>query len=119
LAALALGVWGTDNPDVRQGELIGISWLVRKMAGSSHEFERAIRDLETLEAHIRLAHFFLRLDEFETRGAFVGGRAGDDDLGSLAAAHEILIVLERANASFEKGKLRVTAGVLPYINATQ
>ena len=47
------------------------------MAGSSHGRERAIRDFEAPEAHIRLTHFFLRLDELETRGAFVGGRAGD------------------------------------------
>ena len=43
-----------------------------------------------------MAHFFLRLDELETRGAFVGGRAGDGARGSLAAVHqEILIALAR------------------------
>ena len=34
--ALALGVSGTDNPGVWRSELVGISWLVRKIAGSSH-----------------------------------------------------------------------------------
>ena len=108
MAALALG----DNPDVWHGKLVSISWLVRKMAGSSHGLERAIRDLEVPEAHIRLAHFFLRLDELETSGAFVGGRAGDGALGSLATIlEEIPIAFERANASFEKGSLRIeTAG---------
>jgi hypothetical protein len=81
--------------------------------------ELEIRGPEVLDAYIRLAHFFLRLDELETRGALVGGKAGDGALGSLAAVHkEILIALERANASFEKGNLRVetvdegAAGVL-------
>ena len=101
------------------GELVGFSWLVRKMAGSSQGLERAICDLEAPEAHIRLAHFFLRLDELETRGAFVGGRAGDSALGSLAAVHEEIIALKHANASFEKGNLRVETvgcGWCPHLN---
>ena len=48
--------------------------------------------------------FFLRFDELETCGAFVGGRAGGSALGGLAAVNEdILIALESANASFKKG----------------
>ena len=98
---------------------VGISWLVRKTAGSLRGLERAIRDLEELEAHVRLANFFRRLDKLETRGPFVGGTAGDRALGSLAAVHkEVLIALEHANTNFEKGNLRVktfdgAAGVLP------
>ena len=111
LAAPVLGVWGTDNPDVWHGKLVSISWLVRKVAGSSHGLERAIHDLEAPEADIRLAHFFHRLDELETRGAFVGGRAGDGALGSFATIlEEILIALECANASFEKGSLGIETG---------
>ena len=69
------------------------------MAGISHGQERAIRNLETPEAHIRLVNFSLRFDELETRGAFVGGRAGGSALGGLAAVNEdILIALESANA---------------------
>ena len=53
-------------------------------------------------------------------GAFVGGKAGDRALDSLATVHkEVLIALEGANTSFEKGNLRVETvdegadGVLP------
>ena len=63
---------------------------------------RAIHDLEAPDAHISLAHYFLRFEELET---------------------EILIALERANASFEKGNFRVeTVGrgwCPPLIDATQ
>ena len=76
------------------------------MAGISHGRERAIRNLEAPEAHIRLVSFFLRFDELETRGAFVGGRAGGSALGGLVAVNEdILIALESANASFKKGNI--------------
>ena len=76
------------------------------MAGISHGRERAIRNLEAPEGHIRLVSFSLRFDELETRGAFVGGRAGGSALGGLAAVNEdILIALESANASFKKGNI--------------
>ena len=90
------------------------------MDGSAHGLERAIYDLEALKVYIRLAQFFLRLDELETHGEFVGGKTGDCALGSLAAVHkEVLIALEGANMIFEKGNLRVetvdegATGVLP------
>ena len=73
------------------------------MAGSSHGRERAIRNLEAPEAHIRLVRFFLRLDELETRGAFVGDRAGGSALGGLAAVNEdILIAFESATRALRR-----------------
>ena len=64
--------------------------------------EKAIHDLEAPDAHISLTYYFLRFEELET---------------------EILIALERANASFEKGDFCVeTVGrgwCPPLIDATQ
>ena len=64
---------------------------MRKMAGSSHGVERTKRDIEAPKAHIHLAHFFFRPDEFETRGGVAGGRAGDGTLCSLAAVNEEIV----------------------------
>ena len=82
------------------------------MAGRLRGLKRAIRDL-------RLAHF-LRLDELEMCGAFVGDKAEARALGSLPVVHEVvLIALEGANTSIEKDNLRVETvdegvdGVLP------
>ena len=50
----------------------------------------------------------LALGVWGTCGALVGGRWGDGAFGSLAVAHEeMIIALERANASFEKDNLCV------------
>ena len=66
-----------------------------------------MRDLEALEAQIRLAHFFLRLDGLKTHGEFFGGKAGDHAFSSLAAVHkEVLIALEGANTRLEKDDIR-------------
>ena len=57
-----------------------INWLVRKMAGSSHGLERTIRDLDALEAHVRLACFSLCLDQLKAFGVFVRGKRRDTTL---------------------------------------
>ena len=89
---------------------VSVGWWERWQGRRSRGLKMAIRALEALEAHIRLTYFFLRVDECETRSAFIGGKAGDCALRSLAAVHkEVLIALEGAYASFEKGNLRVEA----------
>ena len=85
----------TVNGSISGGE--GERWQ------GSHMGERErFATLRPPEAQIRLVSFSLRFDELETRGAFVGGRAGGSALGGLAAVNEdILIALESADASFK------------------
>lgn len=93
-----------------------------------HVLERAMLCLEELKGHIRVTHFLPLRGQLETRSAFVSSKTRGGTLGSLATVHKkVLITLERANTSFEKGDLRVksvddyAAGVLPFpqIDATQ